>query len=280
MQEDKNWWKDKLKADDLDDFQIDTRGTFADGGLGLSATNNAKPAPKSNTNNSTSTNNTSNNSASNSTTTTSSNSGNNSNSSSGNSNIHSTGNSAKVAPSRKLPNSVAAVVPATPIARPLLKTGGPPIIIVPSAITSLITMYNIKDFLENGVYVPTIDKKKVAPNKESRVVINKMRGKDLPSVFHVIDSTTKMTSKDWERVVGVFVLGQGWQFKDWHWSTPVELFSNVRGFYLKYDDAVFPPEVKAWNVKPLTISKSKRHLDQTAALQFWNTLDDFMLRRH
>lgn len=96
----------------------------------------------------------------------------------------------------------------------------------------------------------------------------------------MIDSTTKMSTKDWSRVVAVFVLGQAWQFKDWHWSSPVELFSNVRGFYLKYDDDALPAEVKSWNVKILTISKSKRHLDKTAALQFWNALDEFLLRKH
>jgi parafibromin len=101
----------------------------------------------------------------------------------------------------------------------------------------------------------------------------------MPVVYHVIDNTTKMTARDWNRVVAVFVLGQSWQFKDWQWSSPVELFSNVRGYYLKYDDAQVPPEVKSWNVKILTISKNKRHLDQTAALEFWNTLDEFMARK-
>jgi len=260
VQEDKNWWKDKLKANDLDDFQIDTRGTFADGNLTLPQPVPATKPPASSSASAGATNDVNNNN------------NNNNNSANGN----------KAVVPRKPAPSTSASVP-TPIPRPPVKpAGGAPIIIVPSAITSLITMYNIKDFLENGVFVPTIEKKKLAPTKEISMTITKRRTTPgLPTEYTITDSpTTKMTSKDWSRVVAVFVLGQAWQFKDWHWSSPVELLNNVRGFYLKYDDALIPPEVKSWNVKTLSISKSKRHLDQTAALQFWNTLDDFMLRRH
>jgi len=116
--------------------------------------------------------------------------------------------------------------------------------------------------------------------KVASVLVNhtpKLKG--LPDKFQIVDNTTRMSSKDWSRVVAVFVLGQAWQFKDWQWSSPVELFSNVKGFYLRCDDTQAPPEVKSWNVKILTISKTKRYLDKTAALEFWNSLEEFLARK-
>jgi len=123
-------------------------------------------------------------------------------------------------------------------------------------------------------------KKAETPTKPSTVTVThtpKIKG--LPDTFYIVDNTTRMSPKDWNRVVAVFVLGQAWQFKDWQWSTPVELFSNVRGFYLRPDDIQVPAEVKSWNVKILTISKSKRHLDSTAALEFWDTLEESLSRK-
>jgi len=224
VQEDKNWWKDKLKTNDLDDmdFQIDTRGTFADGLL-----SSVSAASK---------------------------------------NASAIGNNKAVNPRKEGSSSA--------------KKSGPPIIIVPSAVTSLITMYNVKEFLEEGKFITATEKKQQTPTKPTHLEIKKRLGVNLPVPFHVIDCTTKLTPHDWGRVVAVFVLGQAWQFKDWYWPAIVEIFVNVKGFYLKYDDAVIPADVKSWSVKTLSVSKSKRHLDQTAALQFWNTLDEFLIRRH
>jgi len=72
-------------------------------------------------------------------------------------------------------------------------------------------------------------------------------------------------------------LGPPWQFKDWKWSSPVELFSKTQGFYLHFDDSQVPDTVKSWNVKLLPVSreKHKRHLDRTAVLQFWAAVDKF-----
>jgi len=86
-----------------------------------------------------------------------------------------------------------------------------------------------------------------------------------------------MNSKDWSRVVAVFVLGATWQFKNWYWTTPVDIFSRVLGFYLHYEEEIVPELIKAWDVKILSISKqqSKKHLVQTAALEYWKAIDLF-----
>jgi len=40
-----------------------------------------------------------------------------------------------------------------------------------------------------------------------------IKGKDI--TFDIYDSVTSFTKNDWKRVVGVFVIGPDWQFKDW-----------------------------------------------------------------
>eukprot|EP00026_Physarum_polycephalum_P002575 Phypoly_transcript_02582.p1 GENE.Phypoly_transcript_02582~~Phypoly_transcript_02582.p1 ORF type:complete len:537 (-),score=134.79 Phypoly_transcript_02582:289-1899(-) len=250
VKEDQNWWKDKLKTN-LEDFEIDTRGTFADGGITLdkappsssSETPSAPPRPSSRA----------------------------------------------PLPSSSKPTKPPSSSSSTKLSHPSTKppapssglpSGPPPIIIVPSALTSLITMYNAFDFLEHGQYVNSMQRRGETSTKASSVIVTHTpKTKGLPDKFQIVDSTTRMGPKDWSRVVAVFVLGQAWQFKDWQWSSPAELFSNVKGFYLRCDDTQAPPEVKSWNVKILTISKTKRHLDKTAALDFWNSLEDFLARK-
>jgi len=94
----------------------------------------------------------------------------------------------------------------------------------------------------------------------------------------VIDSTAKLTTSDWSRVVAVFVLGPEWQFKDWPWHKPVDIFLNVKGFHLKFDDQKVDANVKSWDVKVLNINKNKRYLDKTASLEFWQTLEPFIVK--
>jgi parafibromin len=75
----------------------------------------------------------------------------------------------------------------------------------------------------------------------------------------------------------VFVQGQAWQFKGWRYDTPAELFGHVRGYYLHYDDQKVPPEIKAWNVRPLAVSRTNLHSGAKAAAMFWAEVDDLLV---
>ena len=44
--------------------------------------------------------------------------------------------------------------------------------------------------------------------------------------FEVRDKPASLKSDDWGRVVGVFVLGKEWQFKDWPFKDHVEIFNR------------------------------------------------------
>jgi len=152
---------------------------------------------------------------------------------------------------------------------------GVPIIIVPSALTSLITLYNVKDFLLDGSYSSSIEKKDSGTKKESSVTFTR-RTEGKPT-YQVIDNTSKLKTKDWERVVAVFPVGANWQFKTWEWNDPVIIFSKVLGFYVRFEDEAVPETIKSWDITVLTISKieTKKHLAQTSSLAFWNAVDKF-----
>jgi len=81
-------------------------------------------------------------------------------------------------------------------------------------------------------------------------------------------------------MVAVFALGAEWQFKNWAWPSTVDIFSHVSGFYLRYDEEAVPQSIKNWDVKILAVSKNsaKKHFAQTASLEFWNSIDQFMMK--
>ncbi|KAI3954835.1 hypothetical protein MKW92_025286 [Papaver armeniacum] len=145
---------------------------------------------------------------------------------------------------------------------------GVPIILVPSASQTLITIYNVKEFLEDGVFIPTDVKIK---QMQDRVV----------TAYEVRDKPSALKAEDWDRVVAVFVLGKEWQFKDWPFKDHVEIFNKIIGFFLRFeDDSIESAKiVKQWNVKIISISKNKRHQDKTAALEVWGKLEEFVRSR-
>jgi parafibromin len=98
-----------------------------------------------------------------------------------------------------------------------------------------------------------------------------------------------------DRVVAVFTGGAAWQFKDWKWTSPIEVFDKSKsvkhvirdpcnplpfaafGVHLYLDDRVVDPTVKTWNVTRLAISKQKRHLDKILTSDFWRLLEKYLL---
>ncbi|URE33625.1 RNA pol II accessory factor, Cdc73 family [Musa troglodytarum] len=155
---------------------------------------------------------------------------------------------------------------------------GVPIIMVPSAFQTLITIYNVKEFLEDGVFVPSdVKVKAVRGPKPDCVTVQKKLSRDrVVAAYEVRDKPSAFKPEDWDRVVAVFVLGKEWQFKDWPFRTHIEIFNKIIGFYVRFeDDSVESAKmVKQWN-----ISKHKRHQDRAAALEVWDRLEEFMRSR-
>ncbi|XP_041480918.1 parafibromin-like [Lytechinus variegatus] len=164
---------------------------------------------------------------------------------------------------------------------PAKRVSRTPIIIVPAATTALITLYNAKDILQDFRFITSEDKKKQGARKENDVLIQRRKDDGSTVPYRVIDTITKLTQADWDRVVAVFVQGPTWQFKGWPWmngNNPVDIFARIRGFHLKFDEFKIDPNVKKWNVHIMEISRSKRHLDKARLLNFWEVLDKYMVK--
>ncbi|ALC47106.1 hyx [Drosophila busckii] len=153
-----------------------------------------------------------------------------------------------------------------------------PIIIIPSANTSLITMLNVKDILQELRFMSTADKKLQGCQRESEVLLQRKRNNQTVS-YRVIDNPIKLSQQDWQRVVAVFVMGPQWQFKGWPWDgNPVEIFSKICAFHLCFSELKLDANVERWSVTLLRLSQNKRHLDRAVLSKFWETLDKYMLK--
>ncbi|KAG1969223.1 parafibromin [Rhinichthys klamathensis goyatoka] len=186
-----------------------------------------------------------------------------------------------------------------PVPRPVSQARPPPnqkkgsrtpIIIIPAATTSLITMLNAKDLLQDLKFLTSEDKKKLGIQRDNEVLLQRRKDQVQPGgatlsvtvPYRVIDQPLKLAPQDWDRVVAVFVQGPAWQFKGWPWllpdGSPVDIFAKIRAFHLKYDEARTDPNVQKWDVTVLELSHHKRHLDRPVFLRFWETLDRYMVK--
>ncbi|KAH9360168.1 hypothetical protein HPB48_011451 [Haemaphysalis longicornis] len=168
-----------------------------------------------------------------------------------------------------------ATVMAPPASRPVpRRVSRTPIIIIPAATTSLITMYNAKDILQDLRFVSTEEKKSQGSKRENAVLIQRRRNGGTTVSYRVIDNPSSLALEDWERVVAVFVQGPAWQFKGWPWGgNPIEIFSRIKAFHLKWDEITLDHNVAKWAVHVIQLSKQKRHLDRANLLNFWEVLD-------
>ncbi|KAJ6233186.1 cdc73 domain protein [Anaeramoeba flamelloides] len=150
-----------------------------------------------------------------------------------------------------------------------------PIIIVPSAVTSVLTLWNVKEFLEDGVFIPYQEiKKKKSKKERNLIVIRKIGNKQIK--YEIVDNPKFIAREDWKRVVSIFAHGQKWQFRGWPISDPVEIFNNYCSFHFIHGQEQIHPNLKNMNVKVVVISKFKRYLDKQIVLEIWKELDDFI----
>lgn len=159
------------------------------------------------------------------------------------------------------------------------RTSRTPIIIIPSSTTSLITMYNAKDILQDLKYLSTAEKKLQACPRDNEVLLQRRKDNNITVPYRIIDNPQKLTAQDWTRVVAVFVMGPAWQFKGWPWDgNPVEIFSKICAFHLRFNEQKLDANVAKWAVSVLNLSQNKRHLDRAILMTFWEKLDKYMLK--
>ncbi|KAH9961006.1 RNA polymerase II-associated protein [Russula dissimulans] len=164
-----------------------------------------------------------------------------------------------------------------------------PIIMISSSPTSLITMYNVRRFLQESIFEPSAEARARAAAEgttraEDLIPIDRERttiepgGQARASAqrYYVVDSVealNKFGADAWDRVVCVLTTGQVWQFRPYKWSEPRVLFHHVKGIYVSWANDPPNPKVKDWNVTELKIDPHRRHVDKSTVAYFWKTLD-------
>jgi len=143
----------------------------------------------------------------------------------------------------------------------------------------MLTLHNIKQFLECQIFVDQETARVNGIKKPTRVTIEhkKSNGQILP--YHVVDSVKEFKKEDWDRVVCVFCTGVKWQFDDWIWRDPIQIFNNVKGVYAKWHDVKINDTVAKWNVVALDIHRHKRHTDGSTVSRFWDMLEGYISER-
>jgi len=154
-----------------------------------------------------------------------------------------------------------------------------PIIIIPAAPKSLITMFNAKDLLQDLRFITTEEKRGQGTKRENDVLIQRRKEGGFTVPYRVLDNPTRLNNMEWERVVAVFVMGQAWQFKGWPYDgRPVDILSNIAGFHLKMEETTLEKNIANWAVSVVQLSRNRRHLDRAAMLSFWEKLDKHIIK--
>ncbi|KZT54345.1 CDC73-domain-containing protein [Calocera cornea HHB12733] len=165
-----------------------------------------------------------------------------------------------------------------------------PIIMISSSPTSLITMHNVKLFLETATFTPSQQARDAAlaqgiTKAEDVIPVYRKRVVTLPSgevqerlgKYFVVDGVEALGKfgfgGDPDRVVCVLTTGQSWQFKPYKWPDPKALFHNVKGVYVQWAHDPSNNAIKDWNVSVLKVDQSRRHVDKSVVAQFWKELD-------
>ncbi|KAJ2722067.1 accessory factor associated with RNA polymerase II [Coemansia sp. Benny D115] len=156
-----------------------------------------------------------------------------------------------------------------------------PIIVVPAATTAMINMYNVQSLLQDHQFMDTNQLMAKGLAKPREVFVEHMMSRSSQQVlkFRIVDSVQDFTEADWNSLVCVFTQGAAWQFKNWVWKTPEEVFRNTLGLYPKYHDERPKDTVKSWGVMPLNIERSKRHVDRATVIGLWSNIEQFLARQ-
>lgn len=155
-----------------------------------------------------------------------------------------------------------------------------PIIIVSPATTALLSMSNIKEFLEEGRFTePQLKRSDV-----NVVMVNHPSDKFVAAAqsIMVVDNVDLFTKPEyWDRVIAIFTTGQAWQFSKYKYSKPEVLFQHYHGFYMGYQNDIVPKQISDWNVSVVTVDRGeKRFRDKMIVRDLWLQLEKILMAKH
>ncbi|KAK2590212.1 accessory factor associated with RNA polymerase II [Conoideocrella luteorostrata] len=157
-----------------------------------------------------------------------------------------------------------------------------PIILLSPSASSLLRMTNARSFLEEGKYIPPDTSGSTASMLH---VQRTMRAIDpnRPLRFILVEGSEQFKPEYWNRVVAVFTTGQTWQFKNYKWSSPNELFKHTLGVYVGWRGDQNPDSIQNWGHKVLSTgidrwrggdgADASRFRDKEIVEQIWKSIE-------
>ncbi|KAI1367626.1 RNA pol II accessory factor, Cdc73 family-domain-containing protein [Xylaria arbuscula] len=193
---------------------------------------------------------------------------------------------------KKPPNASSSNIASNPAIASHHKQKRPdPIILLSPSASSLLRMTNIKSFLENSQYIPPNSLAASSSTTANMLHINRLI-KDIdanrPMRFILVEGSEQFKPEYWNRVVAVFTTGQAWQFKNYKWSNPTELFRHIPGIYVGWRGEQPPESVQTWGhrVHNVTVDRWKnpgattvdtsRWRDREAVEGIWKMIENNM----
>ncbi|KAG6026719.1 hypothetical protein E4U41_001185 [Claviceps citrina] len=165
-----------------------------------------------------------------------------------------------------------------------------PIILLSPSASSLLRMTNARSFLEDGKFVPA----DASGSTASMLHVQRlMRSIDpnRPMRFILVEGSEQFKPEYWNRVVAVFTTGQTWQFKNYKWSSPNELFKHTLGVYVGWRGDQVPESVRSWGHRVLATgvdrwrgggddgADASRFRDKEVVEQIWKAVEMNMRNR-
>lgn len=156
-----------------------------------------------------------------------------------------------------------------------------PIILLSPSASALLRLSNARSFLQEGKFVPPDAGSSTANMLH---VQRNMPGIDptRPLRFILVEGPEQFKPEYWNRVVAVFTTGQTWQFKNYKWGNPNELFKHVLGIYVGWRGEQAPDNVRGWGHRVLSTGVDRwmgeghdasRFRDKEVVEQIWKAIE-------
>ena len=159
-----------------------------------------------------------------------------------------------------------------------------PIILLSPSASALLRLSNARSFLEDGKFIPAAAGDSTATMLHVQRVIPSI-DPNRPMRFILVEGSEQFKPEYWNRVVAVFTTGQTWQFKNYKWSNPNDLFKHTLGVYVGWRGDQAPDNIRNWGHRVLSTGVDRwrgeghdasRFRDKEVVEQIWKSVEQNM----
>ncbi|KAI8689815.1 accessory factor associated with RNA polymerase II [Fusarium solani] len=162
-----------------------------------------------------------------------------------------------------------------------------PIILLSPSASSLLRLSNARSFLEDGKFIPPDAGGSTATMLHVQRTIRAV-DPNRPMRFILVEGSEQFKPEYWNRIVAVFTTGQTWQFKNYKWHDPDELFKHTLGIFVGWRGDQAPDNIRGWGHRVLSTGidrwrgeghDASRFRDKEIVEHIWRAIEDNMRAR-